>query len=143
MWLNVRVQLGDTCAPEQPGQLSLCVSLARVEPCLEAPRQGQPLSSIGPGVNRRGGAALERGGLIPLDLDPDPPPPIEGQIRDRDHDPPAQQRVYILYQEPYGPPLGGGARKVGWCAVGVQRTRRHDRQVQNPNEDIDFTMLKE
>jgi hypothetical protein len=28
-------------------------------------------------------------------------------------------------------------------AVGVQRTRRHHRQLQNSNEDIDFTMQKE
>ncbi len=26
------------------------------------------------------------------------------------------------YQEPYSPPLGGGERKVGWCAVGGRRT---------------------
>ena len=26
------------------------------------------------------------------------------------------------YQEPYGPPLGGGERKVGFVEVGVRRT---------------------
>jgi hypothetical protein len=35
---------------------------------------------------------------------------------------PEEQRLHNFHQDPYGPPLGGGERKVGWCAVGVRRT---------------------
>jgi len=45
--------------------------------------------------------------------------------------------------DPYGPALEGGERKVGWCAAGVQRTRRHAEGSRTAQIAIDFAVQKE